>query len=487
MDSGLAKRVSIIPTTEEYYRLFHDAAQRAKRSLLIAGWDFQPDLALLREENGDGEVERKCELGEFIKQLAEANPELEVRIIAWNYSMLLAGARGVLEQGEWVSSLPDNVKVEFDPADSAGGAHHHKIVVIDEELAFVGGTDLSVRRWDTKERPPKDPRRVDPVGNEYPPWHDVQMLLEGDAARVLSSYVREQWKSEAGESIPPVEPRNGAAETLWPDVDVEYEDVTVRFARTWPKDGEDGEIESDIEDLFLHLIRSAKDLIYIENQYFTHDDLIQELAQRLGDPDGPEVFVVLPASYRKSSEEMSFGVHRDRKAKALREADLYGRLTLVTPWALKEEGSEDDADVYVHSKLLIADDEAVVVGSANFADRSMNVDTEVVAMLSSKDGAPPQSIRNTRNRLLGIHCGMDADEVERRVREAGSLAAFVNGLDKDSGPTLRLLDAKDNAGPAVPMWLADPDKSLWKKWQVWVTLLLLLALCTLVVAIAMGW
>ena len=54
-------------------------------------------------------------------------------------------------------------------------------VVIDDALAFCGGIDLTLRRWDCGEHTPDDPRRL--AGDKpYPPFHDTMMAVDGEAA-----------------------------------------------------------------------------------------------------------------------------------------------------------------------------------------------------------------------------------------------------------------------------------------------------------------
>ena len=53
-------------------------------------------------------------------------------------------------------------------------------------------------------------------------------------------------------------------------------------------------------------------------------------------------------------------------------ADTYGRLRLVYPAASRAQ----DVPTFIHSKVMIVDDELVRIGSANFSRRSMGVDTE---------------------------------------------------------------------------------------------------------------
>ncbi len=76
-----------------------------------------------------------------------------------------------------------------------------------EQLAFSGGMDVAGGRWDTSEHRAQDPRRG------YPPSHDVQAMVDGDAAAALVEIVRDRWRRATGELIPDPEPGSDP----WPE------------------------------------------------------------------------------------------------------------------------------------------------------------------------------------------------------------------------------------------------------------------------------
>src|SRR3954462_4025062 len=76
-----------------------------------------------------------------------------------------------------------------------GSAQHQKFVVIDNSLAFVGGLDLTIRRWDTSDHLRDHPLRTDPQGKHYPPFHDVQCMVDGDAAAALGELAMRRWQA----------------------------------------------------------------------------------------------------------------------------------------------------------------------------------------------------------------------------------------------------------------------------------------------------
>jgi phospholipase D1/2 len=47
--------------------------------------------------------------------------------------------------------MPRRIRYCLDDDLPPGASHHQKIVVIDDAVAFVGGIDVIIRRWDTSE------------------------------------------------------------------------------------------------------------------------------------------------------------------------------------------------------------------------------------------------------------------------------------------------------------------------------------------------
>ena len=91
------------------------------------------------------------------------------------------------------------VRFYMDDKHPVGASQHQKIVVVDDAVAFSGGLDLRKWRWDTPEHHIDDQRRVDPDGKPYPPFHDVQMVVDGAAAAALGQLARERWQRATGE------------------------------------------------------------------------------------------------------------------------------------------------------------------------------------------------------------------------------------------------------------------------------------------------
>jgi len=103
-------------------------------------------------------------LGPFLSALVERRPGVCVRVLQWNLGLIGTLVRGTtpLFLLNWMASKC--FQFRLDGAHPPGAAHHQKIVVIDDALAFCGGIDMTDDRWDTRDHKDEDPRRVRPSG-----------------------------------------------------------------------------------------------------------------------------------------------------------------------------------------------------------------------------------------------------------------------------------------------------------------------------------
>ncbi|MCO6413489.1 MAG: phosphatidylserine/phosphatidylglycerophosphate/cardiolipin synthase, partial [Thiogranum sp.] len=186
-----ASRVGVVIDGCDYFRLFAEACQRARRQILILGWDFDRHEALFRER---GPSDLPWNVGEFLAALVRRRRELHVHLLSWDFNMIYAAERELAPALRLRLKTPRRFHFRLDAHHPAGASQHQKVVVIDDRLAFVGGIDLSRWRWDTRDHAPDDPRRTDPQGEAYPPFHDLMMMVEGDAAARLGDLARTRWR-----------------------------------------------------------------------------------------------------------------------------------------------------------------------------------------------------------------------------------------------------------------------------------------------------
>jgi phospholipase D1/2 len=429
-----ADRIAFLVDGADFFHAFREVVKQAQRSVLIMAWDIDSRVKLIREDESDG---LPAALGDFLNSMLERNDQLNIHVLDWDFIMLFAPDR------EWLPLYKQkwngNPRLHFclDDRHPTGACHHQKIVVVDDQVAFAGGLDLTLGRWDTPEHRPCDPRRRDLETEPVPqPYHDIQMMVSGPAAAALGKLARERWFQATGKEL-----RAPEIQTLdqhrqyWPDyLTPDVENAEVAIARTMPRYEHQAEVR-EVERLLLDAIAAARDSIYIEAQYFTARKVSDALARRLEEEHGPEIVVLLPEHTVGWLSRNTMDVVRERLLKQLLRADIYKRLRLYEPCI----PGLDDECVNVHSKITIIDDELVRVGSANLNNRSMGLDTECDLVLEANGKAHIRSaIRAFRTRLLSEHLGLEAAKIEERMAREGSLIRTIESLC-GSGRSLRPL------------------------------------------------
>lgn len=426
-----AARSATLIDAADYFAAFAEACRNARRQILILGWDFDRHERLHR---GDVPGDLPDELGAFLVALVRDRPDLNIYLLSWDFNMVYAAERELLPALRLRLQAPPRFHFRLDGRHPKGASHHQKVVVVDDRVAFVGGIDLSRWRWDTSEHRADDPRRTDPEGKRYPPFHDLMLLVEGDVAACLGELARERWHRAHGRRIKP--PR-ASGDSPWPEMVVnELDHVPVAVARTEPAFG-DHEPVHEVKELYLDAIAAARESIYIENQYFTAHCLAEALIHRLSDAEGPEVVLVLPEQTGGWLEQMTMDVLRGRILDRMRSADKHDRLRVYYP----HMPGLGEACISVHAKLLIIDDRLLRIGSSNTSNRSMGLDTECDLAIESAqpDDKVSHYIAGLRSRLLAEHLDCAPDAVERATRERDSLVQGIESLRGDER-SLRPLD-----------------------------------------------
>ena len=447
-----ASRVAFLIDAADYFAALRSAALCAQRSIFILGWDIDSRTKMLLEDPAD---EYPIYLGAFLKTLVERRDELEIYILNWDFAMLYAIDRELLPI--YTNGWQTHRRLHFhlDGVHPVGASHHQKIVVVDDKVAFVGGMDLAQARWDKSLHEPKAPYRYRSNGQSYPPVHDVQVMVEGEAAAALGELARERWRKATGQTI---NAKGSAGGTPWPSSVVpDIHDVEVAIARTLPHfNGSPGVFE--IRQLYLDAIAAAKRFIYFENQYLTASIIGRAIEARLREPGGSEIVVVSRLSGGGWLEENTMSVLRARLLRRLRAADRYGKFRIYYP----DCAGLSPECINVHSKLMVMDDRLVQIGSANLANRSMGLDTECDLAIEGTELRIREAIARFRSRLLGEHLGVDPDRVREEIQQNGSVIRTIELL-RGNERTLRPLEGEipPEVDAAVPeASVIDPEKPI---------------------------
>ena len=439
-----ATRVSVIVDADTYFRAARAAMCKARRRIMLIGWDFDPRIAL-DHDSRDGHGAESVDA--FISGLVASNPDLHVHVLRWDVGALNTFTRGsaAFTLLRWM--LHSRIHLRLDGHHPFGGSHHQKIVVIDDDVAFCGGIDMTGDRWDTSEHLHDDERRRRPDGRRYGPWHDATTALQGPVATALAELARDRWAAAGGGRLRAVDHVNDC----WPNgLTPDFVDLPVAVSRTVPvMEGQEEVVE--VERLYLDLIASAERWIYAESQYFASRRIAIAMASRLEEIDGPEIVVVNPVTAQGWIEPIAMDTARGRLMEALRRRDRHGRLRMYHP--VTRAGTP----IYVHAKILVVDDRILKVGSSNFNNRSLRLDTECDVALGGLDPIHDVelAVAGVRDSLLAEHLGCDFQDVADMLEAKGSLIETVESLRRPAGRTLFPYEVQDLA--AIEEWLADHE------------------------------
>jgi phosphatidylserine/phosphatidylglycerophosphate/cardiolipin synthase-like enzyme len=335
-----------------------------------------------------------------------------------------------------------------------GGSHHQKLFVIrrsgtsDDDVAFVGGIDLSHGRHDdARHRGDVQAVELSAAFGPRPPWHDVQLQVQGPAVAALADTFRERWEDPT-----PLDHRNPVRRIIRkftrqprqpdPMPPRRAEPATggthaVQVLRTYPAKrpaypfAPDG--ERSIARAYLKALPRARRLVYIEDQFFWSRTAARTLAQALTDHPELRVVVVVPR-YPDRDGRVSGPAARVERQLAMQTVLRAGGDRVLVCDIENDEGTA----IYVHAKVCVLDDVWMMVGSDNMNRRSWTHDSElscavVDAEHDEREPRDPAGLgdgarrlaRETRLQLWREHLGRtiatgDADLVD----PASGFAAF---------------------------------------------------------------
>jgi len=410
----------------DYYRAVYQAAIRARRHILVAAWQLDTRVPLLRADEAK-RARYPVELLPLLRALCDERPALEVYLLAWDASALFALEREPMQSLSFKLGGHPRIHFHLDDCHPRGGSHHQKLIIVDRDVAFVGGMDVCSGRWDDRCHRAGDGRRANPLGGSYDPYHDVQSFVTGEAVDVLTAWFADRWCCATDQRLRLTRPRPRRAAIV---ASCEVRAPRVGLVRTVPRMPErDGAAIAEIRDLHLAAIAAARRAIYIENQYFSSEDIRRALLGRLRAPLPPlDVVIVLPKQTKALKERITLGIRqanilRELTAAAADHGHHLGIYYTVDPGP-PDDAAAVDAPVYIHSKVLSVDDRFLLVSSANTTNRSMGLDTELgVAWESPR---PSTSIRAARVELLREHTGLAGDRADAVL---GRLRGLVDRLD----------------------------------------------------------
>jgi len=214
--------------------------------------------------------------------------------------------------------------------------NHRKLVVTDGHAIWIGGHN---------------------VGDEYlgksqkfGHWRDTHVRIDGPAAIAAQLSFMEDWYWATG-TLPKLN---------WTPKEDQDGDETVLIIPTGPAD----ELETAML-MFVHAINSAKQRIWITSPYFVPDEATMSALQLAGlrgvdvrilIPDEPDHLLVFLAAFSYFEDASSTGVKFYRYTNG-----------------------------FLHQKVMLVDDFAAAIGTANFDNRSFRLNFELTSVINDTD------------------------------------------------------------------------------------------------------
>ncbi|XP_039345964.1 phospholipase D1 [Mauremys reevesii] len=293
------------------------------------------------------------------------------------------------------------------------------------------------------------------------PWHDISSVVHGKAARDVARHFIQRWNftkimkpKYRSLSYPFLLPKSQrtAGEMKYQVPESVCANVQVlRSAADWSAGIKYH--EESIHNAYVSVIKNSKHYIYIENQFFIScaDDKVvsnkigDAIARRIlkahRDNKRYRVYVVIPLLPGFEGDISTGGgnalqaiMHFNYRTMCRGDNSILGQLKaeIGDQWInyisfcglrtyAELDGNLVTELIYVHSKLLIADDNTVIIGSANINDRSMLgkrdsemaiivEDTETVpSVMDGKDYKAGRFAQSLRLRCFRVVLGCSAD------------------------------------------------------------------------------
>uniref|UniRef100_A0A8C9W7D5 Phospholipase n=1 Tax=Scleropages formosus TaxID=113540 RepID=A0A8C9W7D5_SCLFO len=247
------------------------------------------------------------------------------------------------------------------------------------------------------------------------PWHDIASVVHGKAARDVARHFIQRWNftkimkpKYRSLSYPYLLPKSHttASELRYtvPDC-VQTKAQVLRSASDWSAGIKYH--EESIHNAYVHVISNSKHYIYIENQFFISCADNKHVFNKIGDAIAERII----RAFRENKKYRVYvvtpllpGFEGDINTGGGSAIQAYGLLFDVLFLAVGDQwinyisfgGLRTHAElegklvtelIYVHSKMLIADDNTVIIGSANINDRSMlgKRDSEVAVIVEDTE------------------------------------------------------------------------------------------------------
>ncbi|GAC1555267.1 MAG: phospholipase D-like domain-containing protein [Herpetosiphon sp.] len=360
-----------------------EAIRGAKEYVYIVGWTLTPAFAL----------DPSTPDGLLTSVLGDIAQRVPVKILVWSGSLMLfpPSKRLVTHVCSELKRIVPQVECRLDGRARPTHCHHQKAVIVDGQIGFVGGLDLTTLsgyRWDV----PGHPLRLGPN------WHDVMVQVQGEAVQDLETNFAQRWREVTGERhLPHVAPR---VDPTW-NTACQIVRTVPRGVYSFARGGEYG-----IAHGYLAAIAQAKRFVYIENQYIWSPEIVDALMAAMERRAGDHFRIVMVLPARAYMGKHDNDQHVQQLQAADRGRGMFSAYTIYSGGPAAGPDGFSFRPIYVHGKVAVVDDEWYTIGSANLNKRGLATDTEMNAQVIDPEGA-----RALRTTLWSEHLGYTQEEI----------------------------------------------------------------------------
>ncbi|KAG9048406.1 Phospholipase D1 [Tulasnella sp. UAMH 9824] len=439
----------------DYFWNLSRAVMLAKERIYIHDWWLSPELYLRRPGQEhfrlDRLLQRKAEQGVKIYIILYKEVSNRTTPIDSNYAK------------RKLMGLHPNIMVQRSPAHFSTGtfywAHHEKMCVIDEAIAFMGGLDLCFGRWDTPQHILVDDGNMEGAeastqiwpGKDYSnarvmdfhtlnkphedmydrskvarmPWHDVGIQFVGQPARDLCRHFVDRWnyllRTKTHSRIMPFllpAPDFRVTELNDQGLTGTCEVQICRSAGPWSTVVNDIPVENNIGDALVdRIIRAHKEKTPWRACILI--PLLPGFTFPIDHNDASSIRLIVEHQNRSICRGPHSIFSRLRKEGI--DPNDYISFFSLRGWGKLENQTLTTEQVYIHAKIMIVDDRVAIIGSANINERSMrgDRDSELAVVVRDTDLIPGKMAgkpfkvgrfaHTLRIRLMREHVGIDTD------------------------------------------------------------------------------
>ena len=334
-------------------------------------------------------------------------------------------------------------------ADLPLASYHQKFMVVDDEVAFVGGMNLRYVDWDSSKHEIYDARRMkfgawdmtrSSVASksrmpDAGPRKDYMVRIDGPAAQDVADVFHERWEFLRGIKAKYSDQSSGFE--VKRDIAPRAGGIDLQVTATLPSQF----LEHAIAETWFNAINHAEKFIYIEDQYFRMPMIHDALTRRMDAMPGLQLVVITKP----------VGTWTPECLPSLQANELfrmrYPSRFLSLQLRAFEPSTREFGDMDVHSKMLIVDDVFMSVGSANKNNRGMVYEAELNVAVADPVVATWRK-RIVENLLGGTPAGDDWIAVLRATAQkndavysnasSGSPAGFAYGLVMGAPSTCKM-------------------------------------------------